>query len=58
MNDRDSESRIIGAPRSLEAHVPSDQNDPDLEGEFEKMAQLLLDVYLWRLQQERQTPGQ
>lgn len=31
--------------------------DAELEREFEELAQWLLDVYLWRLEQERKTGG-
>jgi hypothetical protein len=33
------------------------EDDAELEREFQEMAQWLLDVYLWRLQQERKTRG-
>lgn len=33
------------------------ENDPELEREFQEWAQWLLDVYLWRLEQERNAGG-
>jgi hypothetical protein len=36
---------------------PLDGNDPELERELEELAQWLLDVYLWKLQQERKARG-
>jgi hypothetical protein len=32
---------------------PLTEDDPELEREFQELAQWLLDVYLWRLQEER-----
>jgi len=37
---------------------PFPEGDAELEQEFQEMAQWLLDVYLWRLQQERKTRGE
>jgi hypothetical protein len=53
--DRDDE--LIGpdaAPPPL-CDLPSREEDPELEREFQELAQWLLDVYLWRLQEERKT---
>jgi hypothetical protein len=44
-------------PNAPEVDSPLDESDPKLEREFEELAQWLLDVYLWRLEQERKTPG-
>ena len=42
----------------MDGYVPPAQgDDPELEREFELWAQLLLDVYLWKMQQERKASG-
>ena len=46
LEDRDPQSTRKEMP-------PLPDDDPELEQEFEEMARWLLDVYLWRLQQER-----
>jgi len=33
------------------------EDDPELEREFRELAQWLLDVYLWRLHEERKAHG-
>jgi hypothetical protein len=42
------------APASLE-DLPSSEEDPELEREFQELAQWLIDVYLWKLQEERKS---
>jgi hypothetical protein len=51
------DDELIGpdaAPAPLH-DLPSSEEDPELEREFQELAQWLLDVYLWRLQEERKT---
>jgi hypothetical protein len=36
---------------------PPSEDDPELEQELREWAQWLLDVYLWKLQQERHADG-
>jgi len=53
--NRDNE--LIGPdvpPAPLDG-LPSSEEDPELEREFQELAQWLLDVYLWRLQEERKS---
>lgn len=53
--DRDDELIDPHAqPESLD-DLPSSEEDPELEREFQELAQWLLDVYLWRLQEERKS---
>ena len=40
-------------PSGNEHLPPLPEDDPELEREIEEWARLLLDVYLWRLQEER-----
>ena len=44
-------------PGVLDACSPLDKNNSELERELEELAQWLLEVYLWRLQQERKARG-
>ncbi len=47
---------IIPIPIIMDTHPQDDplpEDDPELEAEIKAWAQLLLDVYLWRLEQER-----
>ena len=43
------------ARRAPEDNPATGAEDAELEREFQELAQWLLDVYLWRLQQERKT---
>jgi hypothetical protein len=38
-------------PNAPEGDVPLDENDPELEREFEELAQWLLEAYLYRRRQ-------
>jgi hypothetical protein len=51
------ESRDRDPQSTREEMPPLPEDDPELEREFQEMAQWLLDVYLWRLQQERKAGG-
>lgn len=42
------------APAPLD-DLPSSEEDPELEREFQELAQWLLDVYLWKFQEERKS---
>ncbi len=45
----------LDATPSMSEHLPPlPEDDPELERDFQEWAQLLLDVYLWKLQQERE----
>jgi len=37
---------------------PSFEDDAELEQEYQELAQWLIDVYLWKLEQERKLRGQ
>ena len=52
-----SKTMKCDVPDRPAVHLPVDQADSELDREFEELAQLLLEVYLWKLQQERQNPG-
>lgn len=44
----------VRARQSMSGDVPVlPEDDPEFEHDFRDWAQLLLDVYLWKLQQER-----
>jgi len=53
----DCDDELIGrdaAPAPLH-DFPSSEEDPELEREFQELAQWLFDVYLWKLQEERKS---
>ena len=41
------------SPATRPDNSPLHEDDPELEREFEELAQWLLDVYLWKLEKER-----
>jgi hypothetical protein len=51
---RAESERISDAP---EVNAQLVEDDPELERELQQFAQWLLDVYLWKLQQERKARG-
>lgn len=55
MRTPDHNDELIGSdatPAPLH-DLPSSEEDPELEREFQELAQWLFDIYLWRLQEER-----
>jgi len=44
-------------PSMSERLLPLPEDDPELERDFQEWAQLLLDIYTWKLQQERENGG-
>jgi hypothetical protein len=50
---RDDELISSGAPLAPLHDLPSSEEDPELEREFQELAQWLLDLYLWKLQEGR-----
>ena len=57
MRNQDRDDELIGpdAAPAPPHDLPSSEEDPELEREFQELAQWLLDVYLWKLQEERKS---
>ena len=53
----DSSSAEASVASPAETKEPSVQDDPELESELRELAQWLLDVYLWRLEEDRKCCG-
>jgi hypothetical protein len=55
MQSQDRADELIGlhAATAPLVDLPSAEEDPELEREFQELAQWLLDVYLWKLHEER-----